>query len=172
MQKTLTLTANLATFLSLDLRKKVLDGKLDDLSSEETEELDKAKEFFSVEDVNTTKDFSVGLETFLWSLFEKIPAPESPLRIKAHERFLQEVASELDKSLNTEDLPKISDANLKKVVRFVEDPEEFKKMKVPFEFSSGDKKMSLPLPAVNVLQNDEFVTLLDDLFKNVTSLGE
>lgn len=169
-KKNVSLLTNLTVFLSASIRQKLLEDKTSDLNQEETEELAKAKEFFSTENLNSNLEFSVSLENFLWTLLEKIPVPESPLRLKSHERLLQEVASELERTLGTDEIPSVPDAVLKKVVHLVEDPEEFKKLNTNFEFTVGDKKRSMSLPAVNILQNDDFVELLDQIFKNVTSL--
>lgn len=162
--KTITLKSSLLVFLSEKVRKSVLEST--DLEQEDQSELDKAKEFFGVEDLNVVGDFSATLENVLWSLFEKLPAPESPLRLKAHERFLQEVAAELEKTLKDETaLPALSRKSLLAVVDLVEDPEKFKSITFPFEYKlpNGTSRV-LQLPSVNILSNDEFVSTLDTVF--------
>lgn len=164
MVKTIVLKSSLLVFLSEAVRKNVVDSSVE-LSSEESAEFVKAKEFFGVEDLNVVGEFSSTLENVLWSLFEKIPAPESPLRLKAHERFLQETAAELEKTLKSEDLPELSTKALLSVVDMVEDPEKFKAITFPFEYKLVDgTSRILQLPSVNILSNDDFVSTLDTVF--------
>jgi len=165
MVKTIVLKSSLLVFLSEAVRKNVVSSSATSLSSEESEEFVKAKEFFGVEDLNVVGEFSSTLENVLWSLFEKIPAPESPLRLKAHERFLQETAAELEKTLKSEDLPALSTKALLSVVDMVEDPEKFKAITFPFEYKLVDgTSRILQLPSVNILSNDDFVSTLDTVF--------
>lgn len=167
---TLTVSSPLAAFVSVDLKTKVLEDTLDDLTEKQTEELQKAKEFFEVEDLKEQMQFSLSIENFLWSLFEKLEIPEAPLRAKSHEKFIQEVASTLEASMGTDELPKLSDRALSKVLKFVDDPELFKDVTCAFEFTTkaGEKK-NIPLPAVNVLSSSQFLEMVDEIFKPVAS---
>jgi hypothetical protein len=163
-KKVLTLSSPLSVFISEGLRTKLAEKA--ELSTEEQEELEKATAFFEVDDLTGSGSFTLSLENTLWSLFEKLKAPESPLRLKAHERFLQDVASRLKDTLESpDDLPQLEVSALKQVLPFVEDPEKFGQMSFPFEYKCASGAVrTIPLPAVNVLSNDQFITLLDEVF--------
>lgn len=166
----LVVNSSLVAFVSESLKKKVLETKLDDLTEEETSELSKAKEFFGVEDLKEQKKFTLSIEAFLWGLFDKLEVPESPLRAKAHEKFLQEVASALDASMGTDKLPELSEKALSKVLKFVDDPELFKEVTCSFEFTGkDDTKKVLPLPALNALSSSAFLEMVDEIFEPVAS---
>lgn len=161
--KKVTLSSSLLAFVSEETRKAVLEGS--ELSEQQSEEISKAKEFFGVEDLKEVKEFSLSLENMIWSLFEKLPAPESPLRIKAHERLLQDVATALKETLDSEEeLPKIDPKHLKLVLDKVEDPDQFKSLSFPFEYSNGEIKQVIPLPSTNILVNADFIDKVDQVF--------
>lgn len=175
-KKSVTLKSSLIVFVSAPLREKLIKSAQDQsalteeeraalaLNEAEEEELKKAKEFFGVEDLNSVGDFTTTLENAMWSLFEKLPVPESPLRLKAHERNMQELAAKLESTLKSEELPVLDVKMLKSVMSLVEDPEQFKKVEFPFEYVNGEIKRVLTLPAVNVLADEEFVSALDEVF--------
>lgn len=162
-KKTLSLKAPLVSFCSEELKKVVAAGEA--IPESLTEEHGRVKEFFGTEDLTTVGEFKISIENLLWSLFEKIKVPESPLRLKAHERFLQEVASKLRETLETEELPTLSVSSLKQIVHYVEDPEEFTKLTFPFEYKvSEETTRALPLPSINILSSEAFVDMLDQIF--------
>jgi hypothetical protein len=162
MAKSLELRASVKSFLSSNSKEKLASG----LSDENVEkELSAVKDFFKVREVDSVVSLKLTLENMLWKLFENVKVPESPLRLKAHERFLGRVAESLKATLDSEELPKLETADLKQVIHMVEDPEEFSKLEVPFEYTAEDGTVRvLPLPATNILQDEKFVSALDDIF--------
>lgn len=162
------------TFASPELREKLLgEGEQAVDTEEQQTELAKIKETFNVEDLSTNLTFTLNIETFLWELFLNLKTPEAPLKAKAHEKVLQDVAAELDRTMESdEELPLLKEKYLKKVLHFVLDPEEFKHVKPPFSFESGDKKGAIPLPAVNVLSSSTFLDLIQTIFDPIMEEDE
>lgn len=162
MTKSLELKASVKSFLSTNTREKLMNGGVDESVEKE---LSSVKDFFKVEEVDSVVNLKLSLENMLWKLFENVKVPESPLRLKAHERFLGRVAEGLKATLDTEELPKLETADLRQVIHMVEDPEVFSKLELPFEYTAQDGTTRvLPLPATNILQNEEFVTTVDQMF--------
>jgi hypothetical protein len=162
MVKSLELKASVKSFLSSSAKEKLVNGSVDE---ETNKELSAVKEFFKVSEVDSVVSLRLSLENMLWRLFENVKVPESPLRLKAHERFLGRVAENLKATLDTEELPKLEKNDLKQVLHMVEDPEIFSKLELPFEYTAEDGTVRvLPLPATNILQNEEFVSTVDELF--------
>jgi len=153
-------------FLSEKARESLSTGQTVEGVSEEIE---KAKEFFGVELISEPVQLSLKLEDFLWKLFTAIKAPESPLRLRAHERFLGEVAAKLQSTIEqTEEHPKLDANELGQIHKFVDDPKEFAELAFNFEFKSGaGLSKSIPLPSSNVLRSAEFLDTLDTLFNSV-----
>lgn len=162
MVKSLELKASVKSFLSSPVREKLVNGSVDEAVEKE---LSAVKEFFKVEEVDAVVNLKLSLENMLWKLFENVKVPESPLRLKAHERFLGRVAEGLKATLDTEELPKLETADLKQVIHMVEDPEVFSRLELPFEYVAADGTVRvLPLPATNILQNEDFVNTVDQMF--------
>ncbi len=160
--KTILLETPLSVFLSNEAQAALISGE----TSEHEEELAKGKEFFGVEDLTKTGKFSLRLENMIWGLYEKLEIPKSPLKMKAHERFLQDVAAELKNTLDTEDLPKLTAAGILAVRDLITDESKFAALTLPFEFTleSGEVR-TIPLPSVNIFSNNEFVSALDTVFQ-------
>ena len=162
MVKNLELKAVVKSFVSNTTREKITKGNIDE---EAQKELSAVKEFFKVAEVDEVVSLRLSLENMLWKLFENVKVPESPLRLKAHERFLGRVAENLKATLDTENIPKLETEDLKQVLHMVEDPEAFSKLELPFEYTAVDGTARvLPLPATNILQNEQFVSTVDELF--------
>lgn len=162
MVKSLELKAAVKSFVSSNTREKLVNGAIDE---EAQKELSAVKEFFKVEGVDEVINLKLSLENMLWKLFENVKVPESPLRLKAHERFLGRVAENLKATLDTEEIPKLQTEDLKQVLHMVEDPDTFSKLELPFEYIAADGTVRvLPLPATNILQNEQFVDTVDQLF--------
>lgn len=162
MVKNLELKAVVKSFVSGSTREKLASGEI---SEEVQKELSAVKEFFKVDEVDEVVSLKLSLENMLWKLFENVKVPESPLRLKAHERFLGRVAENLKATLDSEELPKLETEDLKQVLHMVEDPEVFSKLELPFEYVASDGTVRvLPLPATNILQNENFVNTVDELF--------
>ena len=162
MIKNLELKAAVKSFVSSNTREKLGNGHIDE---EAQKELSAVKEFFKVDGVDEVVNLKLSLENMLWKLFENVKVPESPLRLKAHERFLGRVAENLKATLDTEQIPKLETEDLKQVLHMVEDPEAFSKLELPFEYVASDGTVRvLPLPATNILQNEKFVDTVDQLF--------
>lgn len=162
MVKNLELKATVKSFVSNNTREKLAKGET---GEEVQKELSAVKEFFKVEEIDEIVNLKLSLENMLWKLFENVKVPESPLRLKAHERFLGRVAENLKATLDSEELPKLETEDLKQVLHMVEDPEIFAKLELPFEYTASDGTIRvLPLPATNILQNEKFVDTVDQLF--------
>jgi hypothetical protein len=172
MSKTVELKSALIVFASKELQKSLMT--LQELTAPEAEELVKMKEFFGTEDVAGGQGtFTLKLEEFLWKLFESVPAPTSPLRLKAHERSMLALAEKLRATLETETLPSLTKEELQQIVKFVEDPVEFERFQFDFEYRlpGTETVRRLPLPSVNVLGAQEFLGTLETMFEGVTSNG-
>lgn len=163
--KVLELKSPYSTFLSNETRKALAEGA--ELSETSQEELKRCKDFFGVEDVSAVGTFTLSIENMLWKLFESLKIPESPIRLKAHERFLGRMAEELKKTLETDELPNLAAEDLKVIFPLVEDPEQFSKITFLFEYKNGDIYRTLPLPSVNTLGNDEFLTAIETVFASI-----
>jgi len=162
MVKNVELKAVVKSFVSNVTREKLGNGELDE---EAEKELSAVKDFFKVQELDSVVNLRLSLENMLWKLFENVKVPESPLRLKAHERFLGRVAENLKATLDTEQIPKLETEDLKQVLYMVEDPEVFSKLELPFEYAAQDGTVRvLPLPATNILQNEQFVNTVDELF--------
>jgi hypothetical protein len=118
----------------------------------------------------TTVGMNLRLEDFLWHLYTLAPQPTSPLKLAAHKRRLDNIASALAGALDQENLPTLSKDDLDCIRTLIEDEGSFGNITVPFnavpqrQLQEGEHIKALPLPATNVLRDIDFVNTLDSLF--------
>lgn len=132
------------------------------------------RELFYLPEQGELDDFTVGmslrLEDFLWHLYTTVPQPASPLKLAAHKKRLDTVAEILNNSLDSDQFPALTPSDLDMVRSLIEDETAFGKINIPFnanphrQLQEGETIKAVPLPAVNVLRDLDFVTTLDELF--------
>ena len=114
----------------------------------------------------TTVTLNLRIEDFLWSLFTQVPQPASPLKLAAHKRKLDKIAEQLNETLSTDTLPRLG-KDLELIKPLIDDEASFAKVTVPFNavpVNPRDEMKAIPLPALNVLRDIEFVSTLDKMF--------
>lgn len=149
--------------MSASRKKLTIVSQLKPWLSEGADE-EKLKEMFGVESLEEEKEFSVSLEAMLWHLCTQLPVDESPLRKAAHQRWLTELAGALQSTADTDELPKMSESDKLKIRDYLDDPEKFAQLSVPFEFTAGEVRKAVPLPATNILNSFEFVSCIAEFF--------
>jgi hypothetical protein len=133
------------------------------------EEEKKLLEFFGVNDINDSITLSTKLEAVLWQAFLKVKGPLSPLKMKAHEKYLDGMAAKLNETIDKDDLPALSKEDLDKIRPFFEDEQEFEKFEIPFEARAdeeGKEAKAIPLPALNLFRDMLFIETLIKVFSN------
>jgi hypothetical protein len=129
--------------------------------------LKKIQEFLGVEGVESTMTLSLNLENLLYFLFLKLDPPTSPLKLHAFtENLKKNVFSELVRTLNLSELPKIPKVDLDKIEHFLSDDAEFRNLQIPFQFIHGKsgQESEVPLPSNLILASPAFVESLSKIF--------
>jgi hypothetical protein len=114
----------------------------------------------------TLVTLNLRLEDFLWSLFTQAPQPASPLKLAAHKRRMDKIAEALNGTLSSDDLPKLG-VDVELIRALIEEEASFAKITVPFNavpVQPRDEMKAIPLPALNVLRDIDFISTLDKLF--------
>ena len=122
---------------------------------------------FGVESLTDSVELSITIEDFLYGLFSQLPKPTTPLKIAAHDRWIQKIAGKLMETYGHEtDLPNIDKEDLNKVRHFIEDDAEFQKQSAGFSFinKKTNETNALNLSALILTSSSGFVMALDKLF--------
>lgn len=134
------------------------------------------KNIFGIDTLEDEVSMLLNLEEFLWYVLQKLPAPETPLKIAIHKKILEEAAVELSRTQTNPDmLPNLSDLLLSQIEPYLSDERLFESLdKVPFTAINkvdATANRTLELPAKNIVRDLEFVETLAKVFtQNVDRL--
>jgi hypothetical protein len=173
MKKTFEMTVPAAAFFSDNIRHYNEADADEETKIARKGQEDLIRETFNLtaeDSFETTVGMRINLEDFLWQLFVEVPAPPSPLKMAAHKRHLDLVAAELNSSLGKDELPNLSKESLEMIKPYVDNEDKFKEIKVPYEIipaKPATESKSVPLPAINVLRDFDFISTLDHLFNGI-----
>lgn len=170
IQKSMTLTPNAAMFLTDDLKSKLMNNL--PMSPEEEDMANKIYEFLGVKKPTDVVELTTNIEVFLLALFLSLPAPSSPLRLRSHQRMIDDVSKILEKTLDTDALPDLPIRYVEMVRNLVDNDEKFAELDIPFEFKKGEEVFSLPLKATNVLNSIGFLDCIEQVFAYPEEAGE
>ena len=153
-----------------------------DCSEEEEQQV---KDAFGISDakspdfLKTPVQLTLNVESLLFQLFTKIEPPKAPLKVKKHERWMNDLADKLNEMMAIEDdeafpYDQLSKEDLKKIEFFMTDDEEFEKLEVMYEARVDERKepVVLKLPCMNLLMDSQLVDTLDKIFSTPEEDGE
>lgn len=142
------------------------------------EEANKVKEYFGIESLSEKVTITLKLENFLWYLFTRLPVPTAPLKVKAHDKYLADVAAKLAVTVDDKDAPvKLERSDLNRIDTFLLEDERFATLDAaPFEAikvgsSNPEDIKPLRLPAINIYKDPSFIETLCSVFEKETDDG-
>jgi len=154
-----------------DITVKAFMPKDRDVSEEEEKQLREALGISEeVKDYqNLPVQLTLSVESLLWQLFMKVEPPKAPLKVKKHERWLNDLADKLNEisSLESEfPYDQLAVEDLKKIEFYMTDDEAFEALEVMYEARVDGKTepIVLKLPCMNLLMDAELIDTLDKVF--------
>lgn len=118
--------------------------------------------------INENVELSLKLEDFLYDLFCLIESPLAPLKLASHQKYLTEIAEKLNLTVqDPQVMPLLTAQDLSKIRHFVEEDEEFDKLKLNFhlkEIKEGESFRTVPVNSKLIGVSPAFVSTLAKLF--------
>lgn len=123
---------------------------------------------FGVESIEDTVELSLKMEDFIFDLFQMLPEPTAPLRKAIHQKYIMSIAQQLSSTIdNADSMICLSDEDLNKVKKFIDNDDEFEKLQVKFQYVKKSDKSAAAIPLNPKLlgMSSGFIQTLSVLFK-------
>lgn len=123
---------------------------------------------FGVESIEDTVELSLKMEDFIFDLFQMLPEPTAPLRKATHQKYIMSIAQQLSSTIdNADSMICLSDEDLNKVKKFIDNDDEFEKLQVKFQYvkKSDNSTAAIPLNPKLLGMSPGFIQTLSVLFK-------